>query len=127
MQPGKRLIGKVALVTGGASGIGAATARLFALHGASVVLTDSNATLGKAVEKEIVDTGGTATFATQDVRHEARWAEIVADALEVDMENYLEAAKEARGNNQRDDVKTFTEAAERIGTLLAKVRDQLED
>ena len=80
MQPGKRLIGKVALVTGGASGIGAATARLFALHGASVVLTDSNATLGKAMEKEIVDTGGTATFATQDVRHEARWAEIVADA-----------------------------------------------
>eukprot|EP01034_Spumella_vulgaris_P012454 gene12454-15856_t len=79
MQPGKRLIGKVALVTGGASGIGAATARLFALHGASVVLTDSNAMLGKAVEKEIVDTGGTATFATQDVRHEARWAEIVAD------------------------------------------------
>jgi hypothetical protein len=54
-------------------------------------------------------------------------AEIVADALEVDMENYLEAAKEARGNNQRDDVKTFTEAAERIGTLLAKVRDHLED
>jgi nucleoside-diphosphate-sugar epimerase len=80
MQPGKRLIGKVALVTGGASGIGAATARLFALHGASVVLTDSKATLGKAIEKEIVDAGGTATFATQDVRHEARWAEIVADA-----------------------------------------------
>ena len=51
---------------------------------------------------------------------------IIADALEVDMENYLEAAKEARGNNQREDVKTFTEAAERIGTLLAKVRDLLE-
>jgi len=49
-------------------------------------------------------------------------AEIIADALEVDMENYVEAAKEARGNNQRDDVKTFTEAAERIGTLLTKVR-----
>ena len=32
------------------------------------------------MESEIVDTGGTATFATQDVRHEARWAEIVADA-----------------------------------------------
>jgi hypothetical protein len=54
-------------------------------------------------------------------------AEMIADALEVDMENYLEAAKEARGNNQRDDVKTFTEAAERIGTLLAKIRDLLEE
>jgi hypothetical protein len=53
-------------------------------------------------------------------------AEIVADALEVDMENYVEAAKEARGNNQRDDVKTFTEAAERIGALLTKVRDLLD-
>ena len=54
-------------------------------------------------------------------------AEMIADALEVDMENYLEAAKEARGNNQREDVKTFTEAAERIGALLARVRDMLEE
>ena len=80
MQPGKRLIGKVAIVTGGASGIGAATARLFALHGAAVMLTDSNAALGKTVEREIVDAGGTAADATQDVRHEGRWAEVVADA-----------------------------------------------
>ena len=80
MQPGKRLVGKVAIVTGGASGIGAATAKAYALHGASVVLTDSNAALGKAMEKEIVESGGTATFAPQDVRNEARWTEIVADA-----------------------------------------------
>ncbi|HEY0960113.1 MAG TPA: hypothetical protein VGE05_12710 [Novosphingobium sp.] len=53
-------------------------------------------------------------------------AEIIADALEADMENYVEAAKEARGNNQREDVKTFTEAAERIGGLLAKVRNLLD-
>jgi cyclopentanol dehydrogenase len=77
MQPGKRLLNKVAIVTGGASGIGAETARAFALHGASVVLTDSNTALGKTVEKQIVDAGGTATFETQDVRDEARWAEIV--------------------------------------------------
>ena len=51
MEPGKRLLGKVAIVTGGASGIGAATARLFAQHGASVLLTDSNTSLGKTIER----------------------------------------------------------------------------
>lgn len=54
-------------------------------------------------------------------------AEIIADALEADMEGYLESAKEARGNNNREDVKTFTEAAERIGALLNRVREFLED
>jgi NAD(P)-dependent dehydrogenase (short-subunit alcohol dehydrogenase family) len=80
MEPGKRLLGKVAIVTGGASGIGAETARLFAQHGASVLLTDSNASQGKTIEKEIASAGGTASFTEQDVRNEGRWSEIVAQA-----------------------------------------------
>lgn len=52
--------------------------------------------------------------------------EMLVDALEVDLEGYLEAAKEARGNNNREDVKTFTEAGERISTLMGKLRALVE-
>jgi len=53
-------------------------------------------------------------------------AEMLVDALEADLEGYLESAKEARGNNNREDVKTFTEAAERIGALMTRIRDLAE-
>jgi hypothetical protein len=52
-------------------------------------------------------------------------AEIVIDALESDREGYVEAAKEARGNSRRSEVETFTEAAERITAVMAKVRAAL--
>ena len=80
MQPGQRLVGKAAIVTGAASGIGAETARAFARHGAKVLLTDTNAALGKTVAAEISESGGTAVFATQDVCDEAAWGAIVAQA-----------------------------------------------
>lgn len=53
-------------------------------------------------------------------------AEIVADALEADMDGYVEAATEARANNNKADVQTFTEAAERIQALIGKIRGLLE-
>ena len=53
--------------------------------------------------------------------------EILVDALEADMEGYIESAKEARGNNNREDVKTFTEAAERIQALMTKLQELVED
>ena len=52
--------------------------------------------------------------------------EMLIDALEVDQEGYVEAAKEARGNNNREDVATFTEAGERITALMAKLRPLVE-
>ena len=52
--------------------------------------------------------------------------EMLIDALEVDQDGYVEAAKEARGNNSREDVATFTEAGERIQALMAKLRPLVE-
>ena len=71
-----RVEGKVAIVTGGASGIGAETARCLASEGARVTLTDVNEALGTAVAKEI---GAAATFLAHDVTDEDRWREVIAD------------------------------------------------
>ncbi|MDL2353318.1 MAG: hypothetical protein QFC78_10780 [Pseudomonadota bacterium] len=53
--------------------------------------------------------------------------EILVDALESDMEGYVEAAKEARGNTRRDEVATYTEAATRIQTLMSRLQELIED
>ena len=52
--------------------------------------------------------------------------EILVDALDADMEGYLEAAKEARGNNRRAEVATFTEAAERIQAVKGRLEALLD-
>lgn len=52
--------------------------------------------------------------------------EILVDALEADLEGYVEAAKEARGNGKREDVQTFTEAAQRIQALMGKLQGLLD-
>ena len=53
--------------------------------------------------------------------------EMLVDALESDMEGYVEAAKEARGNTRRDEVATYTEAATRIEALIARLQELIED
>jgi len=71
--------GKVALVTGGGSGIGAAIAELLAREGASVVVTDIDELNGPEVVARITKAGGEALFLHQDVTSEARWIEVVAE------------------------------------------------
>jgi NAD(P)-dependent dehydrogenase (short-subunit alcohol dehydrogenase family) len=73
----KRLDGRVALVTGAASGIGKATARRLADEGAAVLLTDVNEALGATTTDELRAAG-----ATDDVTSEADWEAAVAKAVE---------------------------------------------
>ncbi len=71
-----RVQGKVAIVTGGASGIGAETARTLAREGALVTLTDVNEADGKSVAEEI---GGSAVFLAHDVSDEDQWRAVILD------------------------------------------------
>jgi len=79
-----KLDGKVALITGGTSGIGSATAALLAKEGAKVVLTGRNKERGEQVAKEINDGGGTAIF----VRSDVRLAEDCRQAVEQTLEQF---------------------------------------
>ena len=72
-----RVDGKVAIVTGGASGLGEADARLLAGEGAAVVLTDINEEAGQEVAAEIG-----AEFVRQDVSEEASWPVLVDHVVE---------------------------------------------
>ncbi|CAA7396990.1 unnamed protein product [Spirodela intermedia] len=67
----RRLEGKVAIITGGANGIGESTARLFARHGAKVVVTDIQDEKGQEVCRETVGDGGVASYIHCDVSSEA--------------------------------------------------------
>ena len=73
--------GKVALVTGGASGIGEAVSELLAHEGASVAVTDVDDLKGPEVVARIKKAGGEASFWHHDVTSEERWIEVVAEVM----------------------------------------------
>ena len=76
-----RLAGKVAIVTGAASGLGRADAEALVKEGARVLLSDINETAGRALADTLNSAAaGSAAFVSHDVRDEARWVEVVAEA-----------------------------------------------
>ncbi len=75
-----QLAGKAAIVTGGASGIGEACSETLAREGAAVLITDIDDVLGKVVVGRIAKAGGKAAYLHHDVRDEAAWPCVIAEA-----------------------------------------------
>ena len=75
-----RLENKVAFISGGARGMGAAEARLFSQEGCKVVIGDLRDELGRQVEAEINELGGECLFVHLDVTDEQSWKDAVAAA-----------------------------------------------
>lgn len=76
-----RLENKVALISGGARGMGAAEARMFAREGAKVVIGDVLEAEGRQVEAEINEIGGECVFVLLDVTQEDQWQQAMETAV----------------------------------------------
>ena len=78
----KRVKNKVAIVTGGASGLGKSSAKLLAREGAKIVVSDIDEEGGKKVVQQIKEDGGEAIFIKQDVAKEDEWKNVIETTLE---------------------------------------------
>ncbi|MEM9516047.1 MAG: glucose 1-dehydrogenase [Actinomycetota bacterium] len=77
-----RVDGKIALITGGARGLGEATGRLMAKEGATVILTDILDDVGNELAASIQSDGGAAEYIHQDVTDEDQWSSLTDDIVQ---------------------------------------------
>ena len=114
-----RLEGKVAIITGGANGMGAEECRIFAREGAKVVIADVVEEQGRQVEAEIAESGGDAVFMKLDVTSESNWA----DAVEATAARYGKVdilVNNAGISGTHDEDTMSTQAWERFMDINAK-------
>jgi NAD(P)-dependent dehydrogenase (short-subunit alcohol dehydrogenase family) len=76
-----RIEGKIAIVTGGASGIGRGCAERLSSEGATVIVTDIDEKQGKQTAQNIVDAGGKAQFLQHDVTSEDAWVDVIKQTV----------------------------------------------
>jgi len=76
-----RLPGKVAIITGGAHGMGESEALIFAREGAAVVVADVDEAAGEQVAAKVTGNGGRARFARLDVTDERQWQDVIRDTV----------------------------------------------
>ena len=109
------LDGKATFITGGAQGLGAAIAELFAAQGAKVFIGDVKAETGDETVKAIKDKGGDACFVTLDVTSEQSW--IDAFALVIREAGKLDVLVNNAGINIREPIEEMK--VENLDTMLA--------
>jgi len=114
-----RLEGKVALISGGARGMGSEEAKLFAREGAKVVIGDILETEGRQTEAEVNEIGGECLFVRLDVTNEAQWQSAVAAAVNRfgKLDILVNNAGIFRGNRVED---TTTEEWDQVMDINAK-------